>query len=188
VTIDAIIALHHPVRRRLYESLSGHGPAPVGVLARRCRVAVGSASHHLGVLHRSGWVEPAPELAGDTRESWWRACHAQLSWTSDDYPPGTVGRTVLELAAREQAGHEFQSVLAWMDACEDLPPEWVHSISSSAFVLATSQQLVDLGERLSAMVDDWVTACIQDREERPSVERRTVRVIARVFPSNPQTP
>ena len=187
-TIDAIIALHHPVRRRLYESLSGHGAAQVGVLARRCRVAVGSASHHLGVLHRSGWVEPAPELAGDTRESWWRARHTRLSWNSDDYPPGTAGRAVLDLAAREEAGHQFRSVLAWMDACDDLPPEWAQSISSSVFVLATSQQLVDLGQRLSTMVDDWTAACIRDRAQRPNVERRTVRVITRVFPSEPEAP
>jgi Helix-turn-helix domain len=186
-TIDAIIALHHPVRRRLYESLGGLGPAPVGVLARRCRVAAGSASHHLGVLHRGGWVEPAPELAGATRESWWRARHIRLSWDSDEYPPGTAGRAVLDLAAREQAASDFRSVLAWMDASDDLPPAWAHSVSSAAFVLATPHQLVDLGQRLSALVDDWATACIRDREQDPDAERRTVRVIARAFPSDPQT-
>lgn len=185
--IDEIIALHHPVRRRLFESLSGRGPAPVGVLARRCRIAAGSASHHLGVLHRSGWVEPAPELAADTRESWWRARHKALSWDSEDYPPGSVGRAVLELAFREQAGHDFRSVLAWMDTAEEMPPQWAHSVSSSAFVLATSGQLVDLVERLSATVDEWTAACIRDREERPGAERRTVRVIARAFPSDPET-
>jgi len=187
VKIDAIIALHHPVRRRLFESLSGRGPAPVGVLARRCRLAVGSASHHLGVLHRSGWVEPAPELAGDTRESWWRARHRELSWDSDDFRPGSAGRAVLELAFREQAGHDLRSVLAWLDSHEELPPQWAHSTSSSAFVLATSPQLVDLGERLSALVDDWTKACIRDRDEHPEAERRTVRVIARAFPSDPET-
>lgn len=182
-TIDAIVALHYPVRRRLHESLSAKGPAQVGVLARRCGVAVGSASYHLGVLHRSGFVEPAPELARDTRESWWRSCHLQVSWTSVEYPPGTAGRAVLELAARERVSQDFRSVLAWMDGADELPSEWAHAVSTSALVPATSEQLTDFCQRLSTLVDDWVTECIRDSAAHGGADRRGVRVIARAFPS-----
>lgn len=64
-----LAALHHPVRAALHRILELEGPAPVGSLAARQGLAAGSASHHLKVLHRAGLVEPAPELARDTRES-----------------------------------------------------------------------------------------------------------------------
>src|ERR1700754_4829053 len=60
---EALIALHHPARRRLYEVLSLEGPASVGQLAQRTGLAPGSVSHHLKPLHRAGFVVPAPELA-----------------------------------------------------------------------------------------------------------------------------
>src|ERR1700712_3991484 len=67
-----LVAYHHPIRRWLCELLGLEGPANVGQLAARTGLAVGSVSHHLRALYRQGLIEPAPELARDTRESWWR--------------------------------------------------------------------------------------------------------------------
>ena len=82
--IDALVAIHHPTRRRLYEVLRAQGPCSVGRLVELTGLAPGSVSHHLKPLHRSGFVEPAPELARDTRESWWRGHQRSLSWSSED--------------------------------------------------------------------------------------------------------
>ena len=70
--LDVLMAFHHPTRRWLAELLEIEGPASVGRLAARTGLAVGSVSHHLKALHRHGFIEPAPDLARDTRESWWR--------------------------------------------------------------------------------------------------------------------
>ena len=86
--IDALLALHHPMRRRIFEILTNDGPATVGQLAARLDIAVGSVSHHLKPMHRTGFVEPAPELARDTRESWWRGNTRRLSWNAEDYADG----------------------------------------------------------------------------------------------------
>lgn len=181
--IDRVIAFHHPVRRRLFDALIGDGPSPVGVLARRCHVAVGSASYHLGVLHRNGWVQPAPELSGDTRESWWRARHAELAWSTPDLTVSAAGRHVLSLAEREDVTYEFRSVMAWLAHREDLPSKWQHSMSSGALITATDTQLIDLKLRMEALVADWSEACIRDQNETPDKDRWPVRVIARVFPA-----
>ena len=92
--LDVLIAFHHPTRRWLCEVLSSEGPAKVGTLAARTGLAVGSVSHHLKALHRYGFVEPAPDLARDTRESWWRIAPRDLSWLAEDFTAGTMGRRV----------------------------------------------------------------------------------------------
>lgn len=185
--IDALIAFHNPTRRRLFETLTLQGPAPVGVLSNRCGIAAGSASHHLAVLHRAGWVCPAPELASDSRESWWRASRHYLTWTSAEYPSGTAGSEVLNLAERENASHEFRAVMDWISRGNDLPERWQQSTASGALLMATIDQLVDFGRRLNQLVEDWSEECHTEENLHPQEERRAVRVVARVFPDTDAT-
>ncbi|WP_448630094.1 ArsR/SmtB family transcription factor [Cellulomonas soli] len=60
VAIDVLVAVHHPLRRRLLDYLSVEGPAKVGTLAAHLDQQVGSISHHLRMLERVGVVERAP--------------------------------------------------------------------------------------------------------------------------------
>src|SRR4051794_4901131 len=99
-----LIAFHHPVRRWLTELLSVEGPANVGQLAARTGLAVGSVSHHLKVLHQRGLIEPAPELAHDTRESWWRLKPRSMTWSVEDFEEGTLGRRVPRRPRRRTSG------------------------------------------------------------------------------------
>ena len=124
---DLLVAYHHPIRRWLCELLALEGPANVGQLAARTDLAVGSVSHHLKVLHRQGLVEPAPALARDTRESWWRLSDTRLSWSVDDFEEGTLGRRVAEAvdtltyATVEQLDELgdllTRTITAWHSAC-----------------------------------------------------------------------
>ncbi len=111
---DLLVAYHHPIRRWLCELLALEGPANVGQLAARTELAVGSVSHHLKALHRQGLVEPAPDLARDTRESWWRLCDRPLTWSVDDFEEGTLGRRVAETAEVENFRHQVRAVQAWL--------------------------------------------------------------------------
>ncbi|MBA3524404.1 MAG: helix-turn-helix transcriptional regulator, partial [Geodermatophilaceae bacterium] len=66
ITDAAVLAaLAHPTRRRLMDVLKVHEAATVGMLAEQLDVAVGSASHHLGVLAQAELVAEAPERARD---------------------------------------------------------------------------------------------------------------------------
>ena len=88
---EAIRALSHPRRRELLDSLSVDGPGSVGQQARATRTTAGSVSHHARVLANAGLVEPAPELAGDSRESWWRAVPTTLSWGRSSFRADSAG-------------------------------------------------------------------------------------------------
>lgn len=183
--VDALVALHHPARRRLYELLSVEGPASVGRLAARTGLAPGSVSHHLKPLHRSGFVEPAPGLARDTRESWWRALHRRLSWDPDDYAPGTAAREIADVAEQANLAHQEQASLAWLRSRNELPEQWRRALVSDNYVRATPEQMRDLGGRIEALVQEWTQDCRDDLAAHPDAERRPVRFVGRVFPSDP---
>ncbi len=186
---DLLVAYHHPIRRWLTELLTLGGPANVGQLAARTGLAVGSVSHHLKVLHQQDLVEPAPELARDARESWWRMQHRPISWSVDDFEEGTLGRRVAEAAEAENFRHQVRAVGGWLNRQAGDDPQWrraAESVDSVAY--ATVEQLADLGDRLTQLVVDWHLDCVADQRAHPDAVRRPVRAIARVFPSEPVRP
>jgi len=183
--IDALLAMHHPVRRRIYEILTNDGPATVGQLADRLGIAVGSVSHHLKPMHRTGFVQPAPELARDTRESWWRGRNRRLSWSNQDYADGSFARQVADAAERANLEYLNAATVQWMRTRDSLPAPWREGLASDNFVPATAAQLEDLKERVNALTTEWTREVRADAEVHPDAERRAVRFIARVFPSEP---
>jgi len=186
---DLLVAYHHPVRRWLTELLALEGPANVGRLAGRTGQAVGSVSHHLKVLHRQGLVEPAPDLARDTRESWWQLCDRPLSWSVDDFEEGTIGRRVAETAQIENFRHQIRAIRGWLQQqARDERPWRLAAESVDTLTYATVEQLDDLGDRLTRLVTEWSTDCSLDVAKHPEAVRRPVRAIARAFPSEPVRP
>jgi DNA-binding transcriptional ArsR family regulator len=186
---ELLMAFHHPVRRSLTEILGVEGPANVGQLATRTGLAVGSVSHHLKVLHRQDLVEPAPELARDTRESWWRLKPRSMTWSVEDFDQGSLGRRVAETAEAENLRYQVRAMQEWLRRAPRETPGWRTAANSvDTYVSATEQQVRDFADRLSALVRDWTRECLDDAGEHPEAERRPVRAVARVFPSDPGRP
>jgi DNA-binding transcriptional ArsR family regulator len=186
---ELLVAFHHPIRRWLTELLGVNGPANVGQLAAATGLAVGSVSHHLKVLHRQDLVEPAPELARDTRESWWRLRPRSMSWSVDDFDEGSLGRRVAETAEMENLRFQVRAMQEWLRRSGDETPEWrAAAYSTDTYVPATEEQVRDFARRLGDLVRDWSQECMAAAEMDPDARRRPVRAIARVFPSAPVRP
>jgi DNA-binding transcriptional ArsR family regulator len=186
---ELLVAFHHPIRRWLTELLGVDGPANVGQLAARTDLAVGSVSHHLKVLHQQDLIEPAPELARDTRESWWRLKPRRMSWSVEDFGEGTLGRRVAETAEAENFRFQVRAMQDWLRRGAGESRGWRTAANSvDTYVPATQEQVRDLGRRLSELVTTWSAECMEDTAERPDADRRPVRAIARVFPSDPVRP
>jgi len=184
-----LVAFHHPLRRWLTELLGVEGPANVGQLAARTGLAVGSVSHHLKVLHQQDLVERAPELARDTRESWWRLKSRSMTWSVEDFGEGTLGRRVAQTAEVENLRFQVRAMQEWLRRSPDETPGW-HTAANSVdtYVVATEEQVRDFGRRLSALVKEWSEECMQTASEHSDEPHRPVRAIARVFPSEPVRP
>ena len=187
--MDVLVALHHPTRRWLVELLHIEGPATVGRLAALTGLAVGSVSHHLKPLHRQGFIEPAPDLARDTRESWWRVTPRSLSWSVEDFEPDSLGRRVADQAEVENFRFQVRAIQQWLKRMSDVPAAWRRAAGSTdSLVNATAEQTADLHRRLDAVLEDWTRECEEDEQQRPGVERRHVRTVIRCFPSGPVRP
>lgn len=175
---EAITALAHPGRRRLLDELSAGGPASVGRLARVTGMAAGSASHHLKVLGRAGFIVPAPELAGDTRESWWRSVARPLQWGSTTFQPGSAGEQLTELASRANLDYLLSAVRRWRNAPGGTG--WDGTVGD-VVVNATAAECTDLGQRLAGVMREWAAECRENSTQDDS-PRRPVRGVAIVFP------
>jgi DNA-binding transcriptional ArsR family regulator len=187
--MDVLIALHHPTRRWLAELLWIEGPATVGRLAARTGLAVGSVSHHLKPLHQQGFIAPAPELARDTRESWWRTTPRTLTWSVEDFEPDSLGRRVADQAELENFRHQVRSVQQWLKEMGDAPPYWRRAAGSTdTLVKATAEQTADLHRRLGAVLAEWTVEVKADEGAHPDADRRPVRALVRCFPSHPVRP
>jgi DNA-binding transcriptional ArsR family regulator len=186
---ELLIAFHHPIRRWLTELLGVDGPANVGQLATATGLAVGSVSHHLKVLHQQDLIEPAPELARDTRESWWRLKSRSMTWSVEDFDEGTLGRRVAQTAEVENLRFQVRAMQEWLRRAPGETPGWRTAANSvDTYVPATEDQVREFARRLSELIHDWSAECMAAAEDDPDVPRRPVRAIARVFPSEPVRP
>jgi DNA-binding transcriptional ArsR family regulator len=181
--VEQLVAFHHPTRPRILECLSLHGPATVGRLAERLGLAPGSVSHHLKPLHRAGFVEPAPELGRDTRESWWREVRVSLSYDAADFPPGSRLHEVVAAAERANDDRHVDAIREWRRHRGSMPPAWQRAGGSQdTTVAATAAQVTELHERLAAVMREWSRECREDVERRPHRDRRVVLAFAHVHP------
>jgi DNA-binding transcriptional ArsR family regulator len=186
---ELLVAFHHPIRRWLTEILGVEGPANVGQLAATTGLAVGSVSHHLKVLHQQDLIEPAPDLARDTRESWWRLRPRAMSWSVDDFDEGSLGRRVAQTAEQENFRFQVRAMQEWLRRGPSESAGWrAAAYSTDTYVPATEEQVRDFAERLGDLVRAWSAECMAAAEEHPGLPRRPVRAIARVFPSEPVRP
>ena len=177
----ALAALANPYRARLMDALKVDGPSTASALARRTGQAVGSASHHLKVLHDAGLVDEAPERARDRRERWWRLVAPRLRWSRQEFATDSAAVTAAEAAEALHLQRQFDRVREWQANAESAP-EWDGAaFSTETWVHLSPAELAALGEEITAVLVRWA--------ERPrpddGVEREPVLVFGRGFPAQP---
>ena len=174
---SALRALAHPLRLKLIGMLRSDGPLTVSALGERLGAASGSISYHLATLARHGFVEPAPELARDGRERWWRA-----SAETTTYDPAELQRD----PARRAAGLVLREAiiqrhaaeqLAYLDVESSLAPEWIEAATQGDDVLwLSADDLRELSSELRALAERW-----HDRGDREGTDAEPVRIIYSAF-------
>ena len=171
-------ALAHPVRLRILGMLRVDGPATVGMLAERTGEAAGSVSYHVSTLAKHGFVEPAPELARDRRERWWRAAHEVTSWRTEEFLDDPERHAASDAMRRAVLEAYHRELLGALEAEPSLEPEWVAaSDSSDGGAHLTLDEFRELSAELEALREKWWG---YGRTPRPGT--RPVRWITHVFP------
>lgn len=167
----ALRAYAHPTRMTLVGLLRTEGPFTATRAAELTGESVASCSYHLRMLAKYGLVEEAdPE--GPGRDKPWRATAAYTEWPNYSEDP-TVASAAQALNAAV-AEHQFHRMTQAMESRHTLPPEWQRAERhSDAVVYLTPEELLELGERIDAMVGEYV-----DRGYDPALRPEGARRVA----------
>jgi len=153
-----LAAMAHPLRRRLMDVLKVDGPATASAIAGRTDQAVANVSHHLRVLHSSGLVEEAPELARDRRERWWRLVSPSLRWSSSDFVDEPAAAAIAEAAQSLNLDHHANLVRAWFAAADSERAHWSDAaFSTDKWLHLTPEELSELSKEVIALAERWAS-------------------------------
>jgi DNA-binding transcriptional ArsR family regulator len=178
----ALRAIAHPLRVRLYELLMAGGPATVSELAEKLGAMVGTVSYHLRQLEAYGYIEAAPELAKNRRETWWRAVPGGLRWSEVALEQAPGGREASDAARRVLLGRQIDRLRVWIERAEDWDPRWRSAAFSTDMLLTlTPDELEQFGKDVSAVVHRWVEET-RDGGSPDGADRQQVFFFAHAFP------
>ncbi|MGD6743517.1 ArsR/SmtB family transcription factor [Streptomyces sp. BH106] len=161
----ALKALTHPLRIQLLGLLRLDGPATATELAVKAGESSASASYHLRVLAKYGFVAEAEHRDG--RERRWRSVHAVTSWSNEAMHASPDARRFVSETARRQVEHLGRSLARHeADLAEGrLGPEWVEP-SGIADVMPrlTARSLDELKAAFEAKLDELTRRDAEDPE------------------------
>jgi DNA-binding transcriptional ArsR family regulator len=177
----ALSAMAHPFRSRMMDALKVDGPSTASALAARTGQAVGSASHHLKVLHEAGLVEEAPELAKDRRERWWRLVDPGTRWSRADFADDTAAVTAAYAAEALALQRQFERTREW-NAHAARAPEWdAVAFATQNWLRLSPDELQQVADEMVDVLMRWSQRTVPD----DGLERSSVFVFARGFPAQP---
>lgn len=164
-TPSALRAMAHPLRLRIIGSLRSDGPQTVGELSEKLDAAPGSISYHLNTLQKHDFVELAPELARDRRESWWRASAEATTFEPAEMQADPESRVAGRLLRQTIVQRQVAEQITYLETEETLPPDWIAASTMGDDVIwLTASELKQLGAELNELVSKWQSKGNRDRE------------------------
>lgn len=122
--LAAIKGLSHPLRVRLFDTLSSLGPMTASRLADQLGESSGATSYHLRQLEKHGLVREV-EGRGTARERWWERTPGSVTISDRGANDTPAGRQLVEEVSRQQLELQAQNVRDFLRyARERLPEKW----------------------------------------------------------------
>lgn len=186
---DALKALTHPLRRKIYRLLIQLGPATVTRLSQHTGADPGQLSFHLRELAKRGFITEAPELARDRRERWWRVPEGALSWSTEDFTD-PAGRAIADAVQRLTVAEEIERLTTYESARQSFGTAWVDAAASIQYNLRLRpDELRELTAELNDVMLRWTEVGRMDPAVRPQDwpddGREHVFLFLHAFPEKP---
>lgn len=167
---QALRALAHPLRVRLYERLNIDGPATASQLAERLAESSGATSYHLRQLARHGFIQELP-ARGTKRERWWRVRPGGFTLESLEFLGDARTRADTELVVREHLRSYSEQLAQWFSEAESWPEEWTAAaVDNTSVAPLTSDELATMRDEVMAVLDRYVTVA-RSRAEPEGAEQ-----------------
>lgn len=183
---ETLKGLTQPLRRRLYRLLIQLGPATVGTLAKKVDGDPGQVSYHLRELAKHGFIEPAPELARDKRERWWKAVPGSTTWSSVDFDASPEAAAIADALKRQMIADEFERAVQWEQDRETWPAEWQGAVmSNESNLFLTPDELKAMNAELLDVLSTWGRRGREARAEGRTEGREAVFMFMHDFPERP---
>ena len=175
IGVEALKALAHPLRVRIFSELTSYGPATASTLAARLGESSGSTSYHLRQLEKHGYVREDAER-GNGRDRWWERVPGPIELTDAVFADAPGAREAGDLVEREFIDNENRRFAAYWASRGDLPEEWVRAAQTGSSALRlTPEELERLGAEVWAVFERY-------RQQAPSEGARRVDLQFRGFP------
>jgi DNA-binding transcriptional ArsR family regulator len=179
--ISVITAVHHPLRRRIYDYLLLYGTSQVTTLARSLGSQVGSISHHLRMLERAGLVERDEDPSGDRRTSWWKPARRGLTWSAEDFADSPADALLAREAQRQGIRMQIERLQRWQRRHDDPAYAAYDASNTETTAWASPDELRDLSARLLRTMEEWrASVDLEDGQERTPIF-----FVAHAFPTTP---
>lgn len=179
--ISVITAVHHPLRRRIYDYLLLYGTSQVTAIARALDSQVGSVSHHLRMLERAGIVERAEDPTGDRRTSWWALARRGLSWSVEDFADSPADALLAREAQRQGIRMQIERLQRWHRRRGDPAVAAYDASNTETTAWASPDELRDLSDRVVALIREWQSSI----DLGDGQQRMPVFFFAHAFPTEP---
>lgn len=168
---ETLKGLAQPIRQKLWRLLLQRGPCTVGTLAGALGADPGLVSYHLRELSKRGWVEHAPDLARDRRESWWRAMVGSSTWGIEDFSTPEEAAVVLHLG-QQMLMENLHRLSTFLRSYQQWSAEWLAaSGGSQSFLYLTADEARALSAELNEVLARWAEHGRHARELADSAGR-----------------
>lgn len=180
IDFASLKGLAHPLRVKILDALSVYGPHTASGLAERFGETSGATSYHLRQLERHGFVQEVADR-GTGRERWWERRPGGINIEPRKLPE--AARAASDLVLREWQRGRAELLDDFLARGEkELPERWIAAtVSSTANMFLTDEQLRSLSQELLALVDGYVDR-YRHQKHHPVPGSRPVQVQIDAFP------
>ena len=172
IGVEALKALAHPLRVRIFSELTSYGPATASALASRLGESSGSTSYHLRQLEKHGYVREDAER-GNGRDRWWERVPGPIELADATFASEPGAREAGDLVERELIDNENQRFAAYWAGRSHLSDDWLRATQSgSAALRLTPDELDRLGREVWAVFARYRTAEPSEGAQRVDLQFR----------------
>lgn len=177
--LEALKALAHPLRVKIFDVLSTYGSFTASGLAERLGESSGATSYHLRQLEKHGFVREV-EGKGVGRERWWERVPGPVNLGSDDHAWSSAGREAARVVINEWAQSRQLALNAFLDrGFDELPAHWIEASNVSLTnVFVKPDELAEFSARYMTLVEEFAD---RHRNQR-TVGSRPVQIQFHAFP------
>lgn len=153
----ALKALAHPLRVRIFDLLSAHGPQTASSLASMLGETSGSTSYHLRTLSAHDLIHEV-KGRGTARERWWELPEGRIDIPGPSQSMSPANRAAAQIVSSEFFRLRHETLMSYVNRPDtEVPEGWKDAgLIATTLLEMTPSQMEDLKGELMAVIDGAV--------------------------------